>query len=143
MKSLIFLDLNVWLALSYENHSNNEIAMAWFKKLDAATALIFCRHTQLGLLRLLSTQAVMKQDAMSEEQCWKVYDSWIESGVAFLAQEPPGLESAFRLRTKEKAPSAKQWADGYLAAFAEAAGLTLVTFDQALAGMVKGAVVLS
>jgi predicted nucleic acid-binding protein len=32
--------------------------------------------------------------------------------------------------------------DAYLAAFAEAANLTLVTFDRALAGKVEGAVLL-
>jgi len=36
----------------------------------------------------------------------------------------------------------KQWADAYLAAFAEAANLTLVTFGRVLAGKAKGAVLL-
>jgi predicted nucleic acid-binding protein len=34
------------------------------------------------------------------------------------------------------------WADAYLAAFAEAGNLTLVTMDRALAAKVKGAVLL-
>jgi predicted nucleic acid-binding protein len=36
----------------------------------------------------------------------------------------------------------KRWADAYLAALAETAELTLVTFDRVLAGKVKGAVLL-
>ena len=49
---------------------------------------------------------------------------------------------SFAKRTSSKETATKQWADGYLAAFAEAAHLTLVTFDKALAGRVEGAVVL-
>jgi predicted nucleic acid-binding protein len=47
-----------------------------------------------------------------------------------------------RSKTGGASASPKAWADAYLAAFAEASCLTLVTFDRALAGKVKGAVLL-
>jgi predicted nucleic acid-binding protein len=56
--------------------------------------------------------------------------------------EPPSLDPLFRARTSSNEMATKQWADGYLAAFAEAAQLTLVTFDRALAGKAKGSVLL-
>jgi uncharacterized protein len=142
MKSLIFPDINVWLALIYEKHMHSELVVEWFEGLESAAAFVFCRHTQLGLFRLLSTEAVMKQDCLNQEQCWQIYDPWIESGLAFVAQDPPELESAMRMHSSEGAVSPKIWADAYLAAFAEAGNLTLVTMDRALAAKVKGAVLL-
>jgi hypothetical protein len=62
--------------------------------------------------------------------------------VAFL-DEPNGLEEAFRGFSQRRIPSPKEWADSYLLAFASAAGLKLVTFDQALRGKAKSVLVLS
>jgi toxin-antitoxin system PIN domain toxin len=142
MRSLIFPDVNVWLALNYDKHTHNLAAIRWYEALDPSTVIIFCRHTQLGLFRLLSTESVMKQDAMNQLQCWQIYDRWIDSGQAFLAQEPIGLEARMRARTIAESPSPKTWADAYLAAFAEAAHLTLVTFDRALAGKARESILL-
>ena len=66
----------------------------------------------------------------------------VESGLAFVAQEPPGPESAMRGRSSEKLVSPKVRADAYLAAFAVTGNLTLVTMDRALAAKVKCAVLL-
>ena len=54
--------------------------------------------------------------------------------------EPSGLEARFRTLTRLRNPAAKDWADSYLAAFAAAAQLTLVTFDRALRRKVKARV---
>lgn len=145
MTSLIFPDVNVWLALNYEPHMHNAAAVRWYEALDPAAQFVFCRHTQLGLLRLLSTESVLKQDVMNQRQCWQIYDQWIASGLAHLAQEPAGLDAGMRARTTStsESPSPKTWADAYLAAFAAAAGLTLVTFDRALAGKVRDSVLLA
>lgn len=48
------------------------------------------------------------------------------------------LESAFRRLTSRPHFTSKQWSDAYLAAFAEAAGIILVTFDRALHQMNGG-----
>jgi predicted nucleic acid-binding protein len=58
------------------------------------------------------------------------------------ADEPRNLEAELRALTAGATSSPKTWMDAYLAAFAEAANLTLVTFDRALAGKVEGAVLL-
>lgn len=60
---------------------------------------------------------------------------WFESlGVdtrLFFCRVPPGFETAFRQFTvKSTRPSPKDWADSYLAAFAEVSGFTIVTFDR-------------
>jgi hypothetical protein len=48
-----FLDLNVWLALSFNGHTHSSAAWGWLKELPNDTALLFSRYTHLGLLRLL------------------------------------------------------------------------------------------
>jgi predicted nucleic acid-binding protein len=103
---------------------------------------VFCRHTQLGFFRLMNNEAAMGKDVRSQPQCWEIYDQWIGSGAAIFMEEPTGIEQKLRNRTGLHTASPKVWADAYLAAFAEAAGLTLVTFDRSLAAKVKGAVVL-
>jgi len=134
--------VNVWLALSSPDHQHFSPAWAWYTALPDQTVLIFCRHTQLGLLRLLTTQSVMGKGTLTQTQAWKAYDLWHESGGARFAEEPAGLEAAFRSCSASQQASPKEWADAYLAAFADAANLTLVTFDRALTGKAKGAVLL-
>jgi toxin-antitoxin system PIN domain toxin len=131
--SFLFPDINVWLALSYERHVHYSSAQKWFKQLDLNARLCFCRFTQLGLLRLLTTDAVMGVDeVLSQVEAWRVYDRWIEDDRILLVEEPSALEPSFRALSQHKRPAPKDWADSYLSAFAATAGLRLVTFDQSL-----------
>jgi toxin-antitoxin system PIN domain toxin len=143
MTSSIFPDVNVWLALSYPGHVHQAAASMWFASMDESTSFVFCRQTQLAFFRLMTTEAVLGPDVISQTDCWAIYDRWINAGKAVLAREPAGIEAALRKRTSLNSPSPKVWADAYLAAFAETAGLTLATFDRTLAGQVKGTILLS
>ena len=142
MTSSVFLDINVWLALSSRDHKHFEPSWEWYKRLPPTTILLFCRMTQLGFLRLLTTQSVMGQGTLTQAQAWEAYDRLLATAGARFAEEPAGMESRFRACAGAQQASPKEWADAYLAAFAETANLTLVTFDRALAGKVKGAVLL-
>jgi hypothetical protein len=142
MTSSIFPDVNVWLAINHQIHVHHTAAMRWFAAQDESATFVFCRQTQMGFFRLMTTDAVLGSDVITQRQCWAIYDRWIEDGNAILVAEPAGLEAVLRPRTSVDSPSPKAWADAYLAAFAEAANLTLVTFDRALAGKAKGAVLL-
>jgi toxin-antitoxin system PIN domain toxin len=143
MISSAFPDVNVWLALNYPAHIHHEAADRWYGSSDPPPILVFCRQTQLSLFRLLSTEAILGEDTLSQRGCWTVYDEWIASGDAVFSEEPASLEAALRLRSSSDSPSPKEWADGYLAAFSFAVGVPLITFDRALAGRVKGAVLLN
>ncbi|MEZ5418531.1 MAG: TA system VapC family ribonuclease toxin [Vicinamibacterales bacterium] len=120
------------MALSHAAHVHHEIAHDWFTSLDGGAHLAFCRITQLGFLRLLTAEAVMGDDAVSQATAWQVYDAWRRDDRVSFLEEPPGLDAAFRRRTQRRQAATKQWADAYLSAFAEASGATLVTFDRAL-----------
>lgn len=142
-KSFYFPDINVWIALTWDGHVHHHRAADWFNPLDEDGRVFFCRFTQLGLLRLLSSEAVMgRGDAMTQRAAWRAYDAWqADERVAFL-DEPVDLETRFRALTRLRHPAPKDWADSYLAAFAEASDLTLVTFDSALKAKAQRAVLL-
>jgi len=135
--------VNVWLALSSPDHRHFQPAWNWYTTLPTGTALLFCRFTQLGLLRLLTTNAVMGAGTLTQAEAWQTYDQWIESGGAEFANEPAGIEACFRASTNKSQASPKEWADAYLAAFSLGLGSQLVTFDHALAGKAAGALLLS
>lgn len=129
----LFPDINVWVALSYDRHVHHLTARQWFDALAPMARLFFCRLTQLGLLRLLSSPAVMGADsARSQLEAWKAYDIWLQDERIDFLEEPSGLEAQFRAFTRSPHASPKDWADSYLLAFASAADLRLVSFDHAL-----------
>jgi toxin-antitoxin system PIN domain toxin len=143
MTSLIFPDINVWVAFHHEIHIHHSAATRWFASQDDAATFAFCRQTQTGFFRLMTTEAILGPDVLTQRQCWTIYDRWTLDGKAVLAGEPKGLEAALRLRTSADSPSPKTWMDAYLAAFAETSNMTLVTFDRVLAGKVDGVVLLT
>jgi len=132
----------VWVALTYEGHVHHLVAHDWLADAGDDVRLLFCRFTQLGLLRLLSAEAVMRDEVMNQRDAWGAYDRWLEDDRVELLDEPPGLERRFRSMTRLRHPAPKNWADSYLAAFAGVAQLTLVTFDRAMRRKVKPIIVL-
>lgn len=142
MNSWNFLDANVWLALIWDRHEHAEKARAWFEK-TSAERFLFCRFTQLTVLRLLTTAAVMGADVCTMAAAWDIWDQiTADERIAILA-EPEDIEPRFREQSQMGSASPKVWADGYLLAFAQAAGLKLVTFDRAIGARAVETVVLS
>jgi hypothetical protein len=121
---------------------HHPVARDWFDSLPAGVRFCFCRFTQLGLLRLLTAEAVMGDEVMNQPEAWAAYDRWCGDDRVRFLEEPPDLERRFRVRTRLKHAAPKAWADAYLAAFAEASQLTLVTFDRAFRGRAKPVVLL-
>jgi toxin-antitoxin system PIN domain toxin len=132
MKSY-FPDVNVWLALAYRGHQHHPTASAWFERLEPEEA-VFCRFTQLSFLRLLTHPAVMRDEVKTQQEAWKAYDQLAsDARVSFYAEtEPERVEAALRALTASSRFAHQQWPDAYVAAFAKASDLTLVTFDKAL-----------
>ena len=142
MNSLNFPDSNVWLALVWGRQSHSEPARAWFER-SAQEQFLFCRFTQLALLRLLTNVSIMGRDVKTMSSAWEIYDDCAnDERIAFLA-EPDGLDSRLRMFSRSRYASPRLWADAYLAAFASAAGLRLVTFDRAFRSKPVDALVLA
>lgn len=132
MNTLNFPDVNVWLALLWGRHVHSERAGSWFEGLTHEKSF-FCRFTQIAVLRLLTTEAVMGGDVRGMREAWALWDKIIaDDRIAFLP-EPDGMEPGFRRFSETgRTASPKMWADAYVLTFAAAAGLKVVTFDRAL-----------
>ncbi|MGD0497217.1 MAG: TA system VapC family ribonuclease toxin [Bryobacteraceae bacterium] len=122
-------DVNVWIALVVEQHIHHAAARRWFEEAQD-DSLAFCRVTQTGFMSLLTNPRVMAEDALTPSRAWQLLDMFYEDSRILFAAEPPGLEASWRVLTKARVPGANFWTDAYLAAFASAAGHTLVTFDR-------------
>jgi toxin-antitoxin system PIN domain toxin len=124
-------DVNVWIALVVGEHIHNASAREWIDGVE--DNIVFCRVTQMGFLRLLTNARVMGPDVLDAMRAWVTFDSTLSDSRISHIEEPPGLEHHWRLRTNHEKPGSNWWTDSYLAAFASAAGFTLVTFDAQLA----------
>ena len=123
-------DINFWLALTFEVHAHHVRAKQFFDS-HAADPFSFCRFTQQGFLRIGSNVTVFGGEAVSLREGWRLYDRILNDPRVHLANEPDGLEQQWRNYTNIDSSSPKFSTDAYLAAFARAADVQLVTFDQA------------
>jgi toxin-antitoxin system PIN domain toxin len=122
------VDVRVWLAAVWGRHVHHPVAADWFDR--EADDIVFCRVTQMGLLRLLSNPAIMGDDAVDRSQAWRTYDQlWADERVLW-ADEPAELDAVWRAISARDDQSYKLWTDDYLAAFAQASDATLTTLDR-------------
>lgn len=121
-------DTSLLLALCYDRHSHHSAALAWLDT-QGERSVVLCRMTQLSLLRLLCHSTVMAEDVCTLPQAWSIYDQILADERFLFLPEPGNLEPALRRFTQANQPSPRVWQDAYLAAFAAASGLDLVTFD--------------
>ncbi|MGD0774996.1 MAG: TA system VapC family ribonuclease toxin [Candidatus Solibacter sp.] len=128
------IDINVWLALTWDLHPQHVPAARWYESVDDS-ALLFCRFTVLGFLRLLTNPQVMGDSTTTVAGALQLYDRWRQDPRVEMAAEPRGTEAFFRhaLAPHSVQTATKAIADCYLVGFAEAAGAHLVTLDRGLA----------
>ncbi len=124
------LDANVWVAASWGNHTKHRLVSDWLDRED--DLLVWCRVTQMTFLRLISNPAVAGPEARTRREAWDSFHAFADDPrVRFLA-EPDGLLPLWLSLSKRDDRSHQVWTDDYLAAFAQAAGATLVTFEAAV-----------
>jgi toxin-antitoxin system PIN domain toxin len=128
-------DSNVWLALALSKHVHHSSARDWLEGVARPGAVLFCRSTQLSFLRLLTNATVLApygNPPLTNEEAWSAYEALAaDDRIAMRAGEPPGLEAHWRVFASRASASPKLWMDAYLAAFARAGGLRIVTTDAA------------
>ena len=128
-------DTNFWLALSLSKHQFHPAAREWFNRQSAPASVLFCRATQQSLLRLLTTETVLRLYAippMTNLAAWTMYDELLaDRRIAWVAEpDAAGLVSRWKGLGATDAASPKLWMDAYLAAFAMERGEQLVTTDK-------------
>src|SRR3954464_10551158 len=129
---MLLLDVNVWVALTFDTHPNHPSAKSWFDTLTTEVCH-FCRMTQQGFLRIATNQRAMGLNVLTLDEAWAAYDAFLGDPRVAFAAEPAGLEAHWRAFTKGGTFSTHVWNDAYLAAFALASGLEVVTFDRGFA----------
>ncbi len=122
------LDVNVWIALAYEDHQHHPAARVYWETQSAAR-FAFCRTTMLGFLRLITHPRIMNGQPLTPPEAWQAYRAFRAlPEVVFLA-EPAGIEPLFAASSETPAFPNHRWTDAYLAALAQASGARLVSFD--------------
>lgn len=127
----MLLDVNVWLAIVWNDQVHHGRVVVWLAQ--QTSELVLCRVTQMGVLRLLSNPATMGADVLTRAEAWHVIDGLREDDRVRWAHEPANIEPAWRAISARPDNSHRLWTDDYLAAFAQAAGLTMVTLDRGFA----------
>lgn len=142
MTSSSFPDVNVWLAILMEHHIHRAAARRWLEFTESGL-IGFVRVTQMSVLRLLTTASAMNGKPLRMPQAWAAYDGLFGDDRVAFVDEPSGVGDVFRKHARMNHASPKLWADAWLIAFAECAGGTVITFDQALAARASDAVLLA
>jgi toxin-antitoxin system PIN domain toxin len=126
-------DVNIWVAMAIEGHPFQHVAKTWLNDQKKVDSIYFCRPTQQGFIRLLTTAAVMRNygaEPLSNSAAWDVFTDFSKDERISFAPEPPAIEETWKSLALRKTSSPKLWMDAYLAAFAINSGFQLVTADK-------------
>ncbi len=135
MSVLAFLpDVNVWLALAFPAHAHHAQALAAYRRATPEHPACFCRSTQQGFLRLASTAAFQRSCnivGLTNQDALRALEQFMRAPSVAYREEPVGLVPIWHRLAALPTASPKIWMDAYLAAFAMAGELEVVTLDQA------------
>ena len=120
-------DVNVWVAANWAQHEHHRIAKRWFDQ--ANDEIAFCRVTQMSLLRLITNPSATDREALSRRQAWDLVEHLMTDPRVRFLSEPEGLVPLWVTFSKRDDHAHGLWTDDYLAAFAQAANVELVTMD--------------
>ena len=127
-------DSNNWLALTMEVHEMHTPVKDWFSSIPESGSLYFNRSGQQSFLRLLTTSAVWvpyRLSPLTNSSAWTVFQDLSNLPQVMFLDEENGVEDQWKRYAGRSTASPKLWMDAYLAAFAVAADLVLVTTDKA------------
>jgi toxin-antitoxin system PIN domain toxin len=125
-------DINLWVALTMSGHPHHLAANAVFSSATSERPACFCRVTQQGFLRLITTPVLLKEYSVTgftNADAVSVYSGLERLAVVQMRLEPTGLEPLWLRLAGLSVVAPKVWMDAYLAAFAIGHGAELVTFD--------------
>ena len=97
---MLLPDVNVWLALAFDLHFHHNAAKSWYDGSDDKR--VFCRLTQQGFLRPPTNPAVFREQAVSLEKAWRMYDAILNDPRVEFADEPAGLDPYWRAYTRRR-----------------------------------------
>jgi toxin-antitoxin system PIN domain toxin len=125
------LDVNVLMALLWENHEHHQAARAWLRQVSNFST---CPVTQLGFARISSHAALGY--SMLPDQAFSVLRTFLADGRHRFASDDLSCED--RVLRTDLMMGANQVTDHYVVALARKHGFTLATFDESLASTFAG-----
>ena len=126
----LFVDANVWIPILVENHAHHKRAWQWWTTIADREA-VWCRMTQMSVLRLLTNSIVMHGTPLSLAESWSVWQRVEQDPrTSFYDVEPAGIAGGWSARIQGRATTPNLWMDAYLAALAELSGFGFATFDK-------------
>ena len=126
-------DTNVWLAALFTSHPFHATAQHALQQATPAAPAVLCRATQQSFLRLASTPTLLKAygaEGLTNRDALVALDALQALPQVCVRDEPPGAWALWRAFATRDTASPKVWMDAYLAAFALAGGLGVVTLDR-------------
>lgn len=120
------LDVNLLMALLWENHEQHPAARAWLRRI---TAFATCPVSQLGFARV-SSHPLLGYSLLPDQAFGVLRRFLADSRHRFV---PDDLNCTDRVLRTDLMSGANQVTDHYLVALARQHGLTLATFDEPLA----------
>jgi len=99
------------------------------RPLEAAERIAFNTVTMLGLVRVLSSAPIMAGRPLEAADAWSVLQTWLATDHIVRLHEPEGCRAKMADMVAAGLVTRALWTDAYLAAFAIAARVRLVTFD--------------
>jgi toxin-antitoxin system PIN domain toxin len=138
--SACLFDTNVWIALAFATHSLRSQAMKAYASVTDRRPAVFCRSTQQSFLRLATTAALLQKYGavgFTNADALEALHQFLALPTVSYREEPPGLVPLWHHLAARRTAAPKVWMDAYLAAFAIAGDLSLVTFDRDFKPFVK------
>ena len=127
MKTLI--DVNVVFAIVVERHVHHAAAWQWWET-QMTGSVGLCLPVRLGLLRLLTNAKAMENAPVNPNEALAAWDAMEEDDRTFdIGIQTSAGELCFRKNVADRMPTPNLWTDALLAAWAEAAGYRLTSFD--------------
>jgi len=129
----LLFDTSAWLAATFEQHPAHSVARQVLRQATPTQTAVFCRATQQSFLRLMSTAALAKTYGvmpLTNRDALITLDNLQALPQVAWRDEPAGIFGLWRTLAALDSASPKVWMDAYLAAFAIAGALRLVTLDK-------------
>jgi toxin-antitoxin system PIN domain toxin len=122
------------LALALPEHPGHQIAQDWYASLEPEwTSLLFCRSTELSVLRLLSSEKILNSmniAALTNDEAIRALRKIQQNPLVSSTVEPSTTKTLWLKIAARSSASPNPWMDAYLAAFAICGSCEMVSFDK-------------
>jgi toxin-antitoxin system PIN domain toxin len=121
------------VAAVFPHHPAHRLAGAELEAAAVDNPACFCRITQQGFLRLITTHSLLRHygvEGFTNRDAWTAYSLLRRHPAVVERDEPAGTMDIWHQLAVRETASPKVWTDAYLAAFALAGNLDFATLDR-------------